>query len=79
MGINVQLLVEELRDDARLMEENIRKLKDFLGNPESDNQCGNKGECIANAVLALRKLEEARMRLGEILRYLAPDEEPSAE
>lgn len=78
MGINVQLLVEELRDDLRLVEGNIRRLKDFLGNPESDNQCANKGECIANTILALRKAEEARMRMGEVLRYLA-DEEPIQE
>ncbi len=29
----------------------------------------NKGECIAQAMLALRAIEEARMRVGKVIQY----------
>lgn len=29
----------------------------------------NKGECIAQAMLALRHVEDARMRVGKVIQY----------
>lgn len=29
----------------------------------------NQGECIAQAMLALRAVEEARMRIGKVIQY----------
>ena len=73
MGTSVISLVTSLREDAALLEKNADQLRKFLQNPETDEECKNKGECIANAILALRKFEEGRMRLGEILKHLNQD------
>lgn len=58
----------DLRAEFKIMEEKLRAFSNFV---KSANQeaLHDKGECIANSVLAIRHCEDARMRLGKVIQY----------
>jgi hypothetical protein len=61
--------VGEMRYDLKLLEIRVRKLKEMDGCKMPDRFPGQHGEMIAQSMLAVRAIEEARMRLGKVLQY----------
>jgi hypothetical protein len=59
----MRIICETARDELRKVELMVRQGKDTL--PANVNP-----EVAANAVLAIRHIEDARMRLGKVLQYL---------
>lgn len=61
---------DRLRGELLTIEKRVRGLKDhhtaFKG---ADAFPGQHGEMIAQSMLAVRHLEDARMRLGKVLQY----------
>lgn len=66
----VQDLATELRSDIQCL---VNRLKDFAdglksGDIAEEGEKTNKGEQIANAMLSYRHLEDAKMRLGMVIK-----------
>lgn len=61
--------VSEERENLKLSEVWVRKLKDSEAFKMPDTFPGQRGEMIAQSMLAVRAIEEARMRLGKVLQY----------
>lgn len=62
-------ICDGLRKELLVIETTVRALKnrdDFKG---PDAFPGQHGEMIAQSMLAVRHLEDARMRLGKVLQY----------
>lgn len=62
-------LCDRLRGELLAIEKTVRALKareDFQG---EDAFPGQHGEMIAQSMLAVRHLEDARMRIGKVLQY----------
>lgn len=61
-------LAEEFREELKHIEEEVRRYAKSAikqaGEPLYD-----VGECIAQATLALRHIEDARMRMGKVIQY----------
>jgi hypothetical protein len=62
-----------IRTNCLAVEQQVRQLKEEIakqtGTPVDDAPPGSdKGEAIANAMLAVRHLEDARMRLGKLIQ-----------
>jgi hypothetical protein len=73
MEANIQPIIDEagsLRDSLKNEESNLRAYVETIKSaPEKEGF--NKGECIAQAMIALRAVEEARMRVGKVIQYAA--------
>jgi hypothetical protein len=65
----LQTLCNQLREGIRRAEVEVRQLRDQPAMKFPDNFPGQHGEMIAQSMLAVRALEEARMRLGKVLQY----------
>lgn len=58
----------ELRSNLDIEEKKLRTyVEDIKLTVEAEGF--NKGECIAQAMLALRHVEDARMRVGKVIQY----------
>ena len=65
-----KLLLTELRTSAKNLGVLVISLKDDI-NPHTGSPPGvDKGEAVANVMLAYRHLEDARMRLGKVIQAL---------
>lgn len=69
MEEDLKEMCDRLRAGLRAIEKEVRGLKDRseLGGPEAFP--GQRGEMIAQSMLAVRHIEDARMRLGKVLQY----------
>jgi hypothetical protein len=65
----LETLCGQLREGIKRAEVEVRHLKDLPAMKYPDNYPGQHGEMIAQSMLAVRALEEARMRLGKVLQY----------
>jgi len=66
---DLKSLCDRLRGELLTLEKTVRAFKareDFQG---ADAFPGQHGEMIAQSMLAVRHLEDARMRLGKVLQY----------
>lgn len=61
--------VEEMRSYLKSNEVAVRRLKELDAFKMPDRFHGQHGEMIAQSMLAVRAIEEARMRLGKVLQY----------
>lgn len=59
----------QLRENIKRAEVEVRHLKGLPAMKHPDAYEGQHGEMIAQSMLAVRALEEARMRLGKVLQY----------
>lgn len=61
-------IANSTRDRLNAEELHVRDFVEMIKEtPDADGF--NKGECIAQAMLALRHIEDARMRLGKVIQY----------
>lgn len=60
-------LAEELRDDLKFVESKMRTFA--KGIKSAWEPLYDVGECIAQAMLSLRHVEDARMRCGKVIQY----------
>ena len=58
---------DDMRNYVGLLEKEVRKLVHLLKAEPADSMF--PGERIAQAMLAVRHLEDARMRLGKVIQY----------
>lgn len=63
---------ELFRDRLKNIEVEARKYVQFI--KDSQESLHDKGECIAQAMLALRHIEDARMRFGKVIQYATTGE-----
>lgn len=66
---DLKSLGDRLRAELLTIEKTVRAFKarqDFQG---EDAYPGQHGEMIAQSMLAVRHIEDARMRLGKVLQY----------
>jgi len=59
---------EQLRAKLKDFEKEVRSLV-FICKQTSEETLFDKWEVIANAMLTLRHVEDARMRLGKVIQY----------
>lgn len=60
-------LIEDLRSDAGNLAKQVEALKES-GPVQGIAEIKDRGEAIANVMLAYRHLEDARMRLGKVIQ-----------
>jgi hypothetical protein len=60
---------ERLRATLRQVEVEARGIREHPALKEADAYLGQHGEMIAQSMLAVRHIEDARMRLGKVLQY----------
>lgn len=60
---------ERLRFSLKAIEVEVRSLKEDPDLKAPDAYPGQHGEMIAQSMLAVRHIEDARMRLGKVLQY----------
>ncbi len=60
---------DRLREKLRGIEIEIRGIKEHSDMRDTDKYPGQHGEMIAQSMLSVRAVEEARMRLGKVLQY----------
>lgn len=72
---NVVATAHALRRNLKQTEEEIRSFVDYLKS-QAWLDLYDKWECIANAMLSLRHLEDSRMRLGKVIQYAETGESP---
>ena len=58
---------ESFRTKLKLIEQEARDFIKFI--KESQEELFDKGECIEDATLAMRHIEDARMRYGKVIQY----------
>lgn len=63
---------ELLRDRLKNIESEARRYVQFI--KDSHEDLHDKWECIAQAMLALRHIEDARMRFGKVIQYATTGE-----
>lgn len=66
--LSVVELAESFRDDLKYIEERARYFAK-MGIKTSPDKLHDIGETIAQAMLALRHIEDARMRFGKVIQY----------
>lgn len=69
MKQTVKDIAKELRAHLLEIEKRVRALADHEDFKEPQSFAGQHGEMIAQSKLALRAVEDARMRLGKVLQY----------
>ncbi len=60
---------DALRAQIKVAELSARQLKEHSTFRLADNFPGQHGEMLAQIMLAVRHLEDARMRLGKVVQY----------
>lgn len=60
--------VEKMRKEISELCERLKALKTGAGAVQQVTDTENRGEAIANVILAYHALEDARMRLGKVLQ-----------
>ena len=60
---------DRLRATLGKVEAEARGIKEHPAFKEADAYAGQHGEMIAQSMLAVRHIEDARMRLGKVLQY----------
>ena len=58
----------ELRSNLDIEEKKVRAFVETIKIAET-KEGFNQGECIAQAMLALRHIEDSRMRIGKVIQY----------
>lgn len=58
----------ELRESLKEEEAKVRAYVNEIKH-SAEAEGFNQGECIAQAMLALRHVEDARMRIGKVIQY----------
>lgn len=58
-----------IRDNIERVKTMVKTFSDDLGSDKATN-LGDKGEQIANAILAFRHLEDAKMRIGKVIQAI---------
>jgi hypothetical protein len=66
---DIQAQCNQLRTDIRWAEIAARGLKELPWVAEPETYPGQHAEMIAQSMLAVRALEDARMRIGKVLQY----------
>ena len=69
MEESVNDLCTRVREKLRDLEKQVRGMKEHSDFKSEPTYPGQHGEMIAQSMLAVRALEEARMRLGKVLQY----------
>lgn len=69
MSETLKELCDRLRKELLAVEKQVRELKGHQDFKAPDAFAGQHGEMIAQSMLAVRHLEDARMRLGKVLQY----------
>lgn len=69
MDESLKDICDRLRAALRDVELQARGLKDHPVFKEPPAYEGQRGEMIAQSMLAVRHIEDARMRLGKVLQY----------
>lgn len=59
----------EIRETLKTEEASVRDFVNTLKSAPEEVEGFNKSECIAQAMLALRHVEDARMRIGKVIQY----------
>lgn len=57
------------RGELLEIEKVVRSIKDHPAIKQPESYPGQRGEMIAQSMLAVRHIEDARMRLGKVLQY----------
>ncbi len=70
---NPVAMSEYMRDKLKELESVAREFADILKS-DTTTQFADKGEVIASAMLALRHIEDARMRYGKCIQYTTTGE-----
>ena len=69
MGDSVETLCNDLRTDCKDIEQRIRNLMGDSVFQSEQTFSGQHGEMKAQIMLAVRHIEDARMRIGKVLQY----------
>ena len=71
MGDQKMAIVAKSNEIRGLLKETEAIMREYsnLTKSSDDGSLFDKGECIANSILAIRHLEDARMRLGKVIQY----------
>jgi hypothetical protein len=67
-SVTVISRANEYREYLLSQETELRSYVEIIKS-EPEKEGFNKGECIAQAMLALRHVEDARMRIGKVIQY----------
>jgi hypothetical protein len=67
-AIDPVIMAEEMRLKLKDLEVMARQFAEVLKSPHGV-PLFDKGECIADSILALRHIEDARMRYGKVIQY----------
>jgi hypothetical protein len=67
--MDIKASCNQLREESLLIERKTRELKRHFSNiPPDPDRLIDLGEMLANATLAIRHFEDARMRLGKVIQ-----------
>jgi len=69
MGESLKELCDRLRAELKDIEKQVRSMKEGPRFTGEQSYLGQHGEMIAQSMLAVRHIEDARMRLGKVLQY----------
>ena len=69
--LTVEGLIARANSGRESLKQQEAHIRDFVAQVKEtpDAEGFNKGECIAHAMIALRAVEDARMRLGKVIQY----------
>jgi len=65
----LRIVCRAYRYELLEIEKALRAMKDHPAIKHPDTYPGQRGEMIAQSMLAVRHIEDARMRLGKVLQY----------
>jgi hypothetical protein len=68
-GTDLKTVCETLRAELLSIEKAARAIKDHPAIKQPDTFPGQHGEMIGQSMLAVRHIEDARMRIGKVLQY----------
>lgn len=66
---HLEALCLDLRLQLKGIEQSIRTIKEHSAIAQPNEYPGQRGEMIAQSMLAVRHIEDARMRLGKVIQY----------
>jgi hypothetical protein len=69
VGETLEHLCKRLREELKLIENQTRAVKDYPEFNAAESYPGQYDEMRAQSMLAVRHIEDARMRLGKVLQY----------
>ena len=65
---NIVEISDLIREQLKVQETSLRSFVDHI-KQQDEAEGFEKGECIAQAMLAMRHIEDARMRVGKVIQY----------